>query len=290
MIDCASAPGTGEGDNPAWWRGGLDNLLPKPAKVKAVKHHTKVVDIAPRDFPLPAQSDGTPKYTSSKTGSAANRGSASTGRGRCNAHSLYAGNASLPRVRNILTRKPARGSDRVQTRTHTKMKARKEATMIKRPNEKNERLKRQFIDYRKHARQLSDKSLDRGLAALERFDVRNGRKDFAQFHIQWAMGFRMHLETAINANGKPLSKSTLRAMLATMREFTIWFSQQDGFRSRIRTADADYFKLSRRDEAEARAAPPRAAPGIKQAKRALALMPGTTPRENVIRQSLCSCA
>lgn len=67
---------------------------------------------------------------------------------------------------------------------------------------------------------------------------------------------------------KPLSKSTLRAILATMREFTIWLSQQDGFRSRTRTADADYFKLSRRDEAEARASPPRAAPGIKQAKRA----------------------
>ncbi|UYP69559.1 hypothetical protein OIU14_07505 [Thalassobacter stenotrophicus] len=130
--------------------------------------------------------------------------------------------------------------------------------MTKRPNEKNERLKRQFIDYRKYARQLSDKSLDRELAALERFDVWNGRKDFARFHIQWAMGFRNHLETAKGANGKPLSKSTLRAMLATMREFTIWLSQQDGFRSRIRTADADYFKLSRRDEAEARAAPPRA--------------------------------
>lgn len=151
--------------------------------------------------------------------------------------------------------------------------------MTKRPNEKNERLKRQFIDYRKYARQLSDKSLDRELAALERFDVWNGRKDFAQFHIQWAMGFRAHLETAKGTNGKPLSKSTMRAILATMREFTIWLSQQDGFRSRIRASDADYFKLSRRDEAEARAAPPRAAPGIKQAKRALDLMPQTTPRE-----------
>ncbi|MGY3437378.1 MULTISPECIES: tyrosine-type recombinase/integrase [unclassified Marinovum] len=36
--------------------------------------------------------------------------------------------------------------------------------------------------------------------------------------------------------------------------------------------------MSRRDEAEARAAPSRPAPSVKQAKRALELMPATTPR------------
>lgn len=151
--------------------------------------------------------------------------------------------------------------------------------MTKRPNEKNERLKRRFLEYRKYARQLSDKSLDRELATLERFDVWNARKDLGKFHIEWAMGFRSHLEQAKGANGKPLGKSTTRAILATLREFTLWLSQQDGFRSRIRAADADYFNLSRRDEAEARAAPSRPAPSIKQAKRALALMPATSPRQ-----------
>ena len=151
--------------------------------------------------------------------------------------------------------------------------------MTKRPNEKNERIKRQFLDYRKHARQLSEKTLDREIAALERFDVWNGREDFGRFHIEWAMGFRAHLEQAKGATGMPLGKSTTRAIMATMREFVLWLSQQDGFRSRVRASDADYFRLSRRDEAEARAAPERAAPSINQAKRALALMPTSTPRE-----------
>jgi len=151
--------------------------------------------------------------------------------------------------------------------------------MSKRPNERNERIKRRFIEYRKFARQLSEQTLDRELAALERFDVWNGRKDFARFHIEWAMGFRAHLEQVKSKAGKPLSKSTTRAIMATLREFTLWLSQQDGFRSRIKTADADYFNLSRRDEAEARAAPTRPAPSIKQAKRALSLMPESNPRE-----------
>lgn len=151
--------------------------------------------------------------------------------------------------------------------------------MSKRPNEKNERLKRRFVDYRKYARQLSEKSIDRELAALERFDFWNGRKDFSKFHIEWAMGFRAHLEQAKGQTGKPLGKSSARAILATLREFTLWLSQQDGFRSRIRASDADYFNQSRRDEAEARAAPTRPAPSVKQAKRALAMMPETTPRD-----------
>ncbi|MGI3165337.1 tyrosine-type recombinase/integrase [Pseudooceanicola sp. 200-1SW] len=151
--------------------------------------------------------------------------------------------------------------------------------MSKQPNEANERLKRKFLEYRKYARQLSEKSLDKELAALERFDVWNGRTHFAKFHIDWAMGFRDHLERTKTAKGKPLGKSTARAIMATMREFTLWLSQQDGFRSRVRASDSEYFSLSRRDEAEARAAPARPAPSEKQAQKALELMPSGTPRE-----------
>jgi len=56
--------------------------------------------------------------------------------------------------------------------------------MSKRPNEKNERLKRRFLEYRKYACQLSEKSLDREISALERFDIWNGRRDFKWFHIE----------------------------------------------------------------------------------------------------------
>ncbi|MFT6224378.1 MAG: integrase [Paracoccaceae bacterium] len=66
---------------------------------------------------------------------------------------------------------------------------------------------------------------------------------------------------------------------ADLRDFILRLSRQDGFRSRIKLADAEYFSLSRRDEAEARAAPTRPAPSVKQAKRALVLMPKSTPRE-----------
>jgi len=39
VLDYATAIGVRVGDNPARWRGHLDHLLPKPSKVRAVKHH-----------------------------------------------------------------------------------------------------------------------------------------------------------------------------------------------------------------------------------------------------------
>ena len=42
VLDYASAMGARTGDNPARWRGHLDNLLPQPTKVRAVEHHAAV--------------------------------------------------------------------------------------------------------------------------------------------------------------------------------------------------------------------------------------------------------
>lgn len=39
ILDWAKVQGLREGENPARWRGHLDHLLPKPAKLKQVKHH-----------------------------------------------------------------------------------------------------------------------------------------------------------------------------------------------------------------------------------------------------------
>lgn len=39
VLDYSTALGARTGDNPARWRGHLDHLLPKPTKVRAVRHH-----------------------------------------------------------------------------------------------------------------------------------------------------------------------------------------------------------------------------------------------------------
>ncbi len=50
VLDYASALGIREGDNPGRWRGHLDNLLPKPTKVRAVQHHPALPHAVMTDF------------------------------------------------------------------------------------------------------------------------------------------------------------------------------------------------------------------------------------------------
>ena len=50
VLDYASALGIRAGDNPARWRGHLDHLLPKPKKVRAVKHHPALPHSEISDF------------------------------------------------------------------------------------------------------------------------------------------------------------------------------------------------------------------------------------------------
>jgi integrase len=50
VIDYATALGHRSGDNPARWRGHLDHLLPKPTKVRAVKHHPALPHANMADF------------------------------------------------------------------------------------------------------------------------------------------------------------------------------------------------------------------------------------------------
>ena len=152
--------------------------------------------------------------------------------------------------------------------------------MARKPFEKNERAKREYLQWRKYAGRLSDKSRDKEAAALNRFDEWNGYKDFASFHIEQAIAFGRMLETDVNdRTGEQLSAGTRRAILAPLRSFFIWLSDKPGYRARLRMQEADYFSLSRHDEAIARHSEPRPVPTPEQARHALARAPNASPIE-----------
>jgi len=166
--------------------------------------------------------------------------------------------------------------------------------MAKNPLEANERIKRDYLEYRKYAGRLSEKSLDKEITAIERFDVWNGRKNFRRFHLEQAIGFCRHLETAINpATGRAFSKSTVNSTLSALRTFILWLSQREGFRKRISPKDADYFNISKRDAASLKAPSNKRAPSAEQARHVLAQMPAQTDvqkRDRAIIALLCLAA
>lgn len=60
VLTWATVSGYRTGDNPARWRGNLDHLLPKPSKVRKVKHHTALpIDLLPDFMTALRMRDGT---------------------------------------------------------------------------------------------------------------------------------------------------------------------------------------------------------------------------------------
>lgn len=85
----------------------------------------------------------------------------------------------------------------------------------------NERTKRRYVEYLKHARQLSDTSIDQTVAAIADFEGVTGWRDFRKFRIEWAQKYKRDLgERTNNQTGKPLAKATISSRLMALMTFS----------------------------------------------------------------------
>ena len=147
-------------------------------------------------------------------------------------------------------------------------------------NGKNERIKRRYSRYLKEAKRKSEATIDAALAAIDRFESYTKQRDFARFHIEQAIGFKDHLAGQRNERtGSLLSKATLLHTLADLRAFVIWLADQPGNQRRIRYSDADYFALSLKDTAVAKAERQTEGPTVDQVRHVLTMMPANTDIE-----------
>ena len=147
-------------------------------------------------------------------------------------------------------------------------------------NPENERIKRTYFAHLRAARGLSEASIDAVAKAIHRFELSTGFRNFKKFHIEQAIAFRRRLDEAVNErDGKPLSKATMLQTLNALRAFFIWLAEQPGYRSRIRYADAEYFRLSEKDTRIAKAPQHRPIPSPEQIEAVLRSMPADTDIE-----------
>jgi integrase len=112
-------------------------------------------------------------------------------------------------------------------------------------NAENERIKRRYLLFLKDAKGRDGASVDAAAGGIERFEEYTKRRDFRNFHIEQAPGFKAHLMGAFNQrSGKPLSASTVHATLAGVKAFFVWLADERGYASRIKYADAEYFNAN----------------------------------------------
>ena len=143
------------------------------------------------------------------------------------------------------------------------------------PNPQNERVKYFYFTFLREAHGRDEATIDRIAASLARFEASTKwRDDFSRFHREQAVAFKAKMAEALNCRtGERLSKSTLLSTLRDLRAFFLWLAQQQGYRSKIAFSDADYFNLSDKDVAIARASRKPDPPTIEQMQQVLESMP-----------------
>ncbi len=151
---------------------------------------------------------------------------------------------------------------------------------MKKHNANNERIKRRYFAYLKEAKRHSEPTVDAVAKALARFEEDTKHRDFKSFHFEQAIAFKKHLAEQRNQQtGEKLSKATLNATLAQVKNFFHWLAGQPGYKSRLQYSDADYFNLSEKEVRVATARREQAGPTLEQVKHVIGLMPSGTAIE-----------
>jgi integrase len=144
-------------------------------------------------------------------------------------------------------------------------------------NEENERIKRRYLQYLKTARRKDISTVQKAAEEILRFEASTKYANFKRFRIEQAIKFQERLNSDVNkATGKPLSKSTIRSVLAANKGFIFWLADQQGFKSRIRHSDADYFNMDAKGARVASAVRETPYPSMEMARHAFSYMPVDT--------------
>ena len=147
-------------------------------------------------------------------------------------------------------------------------------------NASNERVKREYFRFLAEAKGRDTATIDRVAKSLARFEADTRHKDFKRFHREQAVAFKRRLgEATSERSGERLSKATVQSTLRDLKAFFEWLAREHGFRSHIEYADADYFNLSEKDAAIARARREKAVPTLEQVRHVLSVMPSATVLE-----------
>lgn len=144
-------------------------------------------------------------------------------------------------------------------------------------NAENARIKHRYGQYLKEARRQSEASIDKAMAAIDRFEAHNRHRSFKKFHVQQALSFKRALaDTSSETSGKPLSAATRHATFSALRAFLIWLADQPVYRATVRYADAEYFNASQRDRTIATTKREKSTPRLDQIQFVLSKMPTET--------------
>jgi site-specific recombinase XerD len=132
-------------------------------------------------------------------------------------------------------------------------------------NFKNERIKRQYADFLKHADGKAEQTIRQIEKSIQRYEAYTSYADFGAFDQQKAKGFKADL------GSRELSKATILSTVVALKRFLGWLAIQPGHKSKISLTE--FLSLSEKDIRAAKAPAVRAIPTLEQVLQVVENMP-----------------
>jgi site-specific recombinase XerD len=140
-------------------------------------------------------------------------------------------------------------------------------------NPKNERVKRDYADYLRHADGKAEQTVRQIEKAILRYEDFTGFADFGTFNQQVARRFKEDLAK------HDLAKATIFSTVTALKRFFGWLAMQPGYKRKISLTEVDFLSLSSKDVRAAKAPADKAYPTLDQIEQVLGAMPDQTPIE-----------
>lgn len=132
-------------------------------------------------------------------------------------------------------------------------------------NARNERIKRQYFIYLSEASGKSTTTIDGVRKSLLEYEEHLGFREFGSLHSDQIIAFKKKLLTKRNQQtGKPISLATIHTTVQHLKAFFRWLAFQPGFKSKIHVPDIEYFSLTDKQVAIAKAEHYREPPTLEQ--------------------------
>lgn len=140
-------------------------------------------------------------------------------------------------------------------------------------NLKNERIKRLYADFLKHADGKAEQTIRQIEKAIQRYETFTRHADFKTFDQQKAKDFKAELAD------RELAKATILWTVTALKRFFGWLAIQPGYKSKISPSDIEFLSLSEKDIRAAKAPADRAIPTPEQVLHVIESMPARTAIE-----------
>lgn len=133
---------------------------------------------------------------------------------------------------------------------------------------RNEKIKRQYLNYLSGAEGYSELTINEVEKALWKYEDFIKNADYGEFDEKIAQRFKKWLATHKSLKtGKILNISTQYHILRHLNNFFTWLSGQSGYKSKVSPSDVKYLSLSKSDSRKARTPKPVKYPTLEQIKK-----------------------